>query len=220
MSLAKFSVENGVLINMIMIIVFILGVMTMINMPKEEAPAVDFGAFYIMVNYRGVSPAEMEELVVKKIEDAISDLADVDFINSTASEGRAIIYIQMDVNADIDEAWNNLNTEMDKLNDLPADADDPYLLQLKMREVNEMCTVALGGDLSDNALRELADDFKEEILNVEYVSKVEIAGTRARQIWIDANIQKLSEYGLTLNDLSTAVRMRNLNAPEIGRAHV
>lgn len=213
MSLAKFSVENGVLINMIMIIVFILGVMTMINMPKEEAPAVDFGAFYIMVNYRGVSPAEMEELVVKKIEDAISDLADVDFINSTASEGRAIIYIQMDVNADIDEAWNNLNTEMDKLNDLPADADDPYLLQLKMREVNEMCTVALGGDLSDNALRELADDFKEEILNVEYVSKVEIAGTRARQIWIDANIQKLSEYGLTLNDLSTAVRMRNLNAP-------
>lgn len=175
MSLAKFSVDNGVLINMIMIIVFIFGVMTMINMPKEEAPAVDFGAFYVMVNYRGVSPAEMEELVVKKIEDEISDLQDVDYITSTSSEGRAIIYIQMDVNADIDEAWNNLNTEMDKINDLPDDADDPYLLQLKMREVNEMCTVALGGDLSDNALRELADDFKEETLNVDYVSKVEIA---------------------------------------------
>ncbi|MEA2096335.1 MAG: efflux RND transporter permease subunit [Candidatus Cloacimonadota bacterium] len=213
MSLAKFSVDNGVLINMIMIIVFIFGVMTMINMPKEEAPAVDFGAFYIMVNYRGVSPAEMEELVVKKIEDEISDLQDVDYITSTASEGRAIIYIQMDVNADIDEAWNNLNTEMDKLNDLPDDANDPYLLQLKMREVNEMCTVALGGDLSDNALRELADDFKEEVLNVDYVSKVEIAGTRDRQIWIEANIQKLAHYGITLNDLSSAIQMRNLNAP-------
>ena len=56
MSLAKFSVENGVLINMIMIIVFIFGIMTLISMPKEEAPAVDFGAFYIMVGYRGVSP--------------------------------------------------------------------------------------------------------------------------------------------------------------------
>lgn len=213
MSLAKFSVENGVLINMIMIIVFIFGMMTMINMPKEEAPAVDFGAFYIMVSYRGVSPAEMEELVVKKIEDELSDLSDVDYISSTASEGRAVIYIQMDVNADIDEAWDNLNTEMDKLNDLPEDADDPYMLQLKMREVNEMCTVAIGGDLSDNALRELADDFKEEVLEVDYVSKVEIAGTRDRQIWIDSNIQKLSQYGLTLNDLSNAVKMRNLNAP-------
>ncbi|MDP8202108.1 MAG: efflux RND transporter permease subunit [Candidatus Tenebribacter burtonii] len=213
MSLAKFSVENGVLINMIMIIVFIFGLMTVINMPKEEAPAVDFGAFYIMVGYRGVSPAEVEELVVKRIEDEISDLADVEYISSTASEGRAMIYIQMDPKADIDEAWSNLNTEMDKLNNLPADADDPYLLQLKMREVNEMCTVALGGDLSDNALRELAEDFKDEVLDVDFVSKVEIAGTRDRQIWLDANIHKLNQYGLTLDDLSAAVNMRNLNAP-------
>ena len=213
MSLAKFSVENGVLINMIMIIVFIFGIMTMINMPKEEAPAVDFGAFYIMVGYRGVSPAEIEKLIVKPIEDEISDLEDIDYISSTASEGRATIFISMDPKADIDEAWANLNTEMDKVNNLPDDADDPYLLQLKMREVNSMCTVALGGDLSDNALRELAEDFKDELLNVDYVSKVEIAGTRDRQIWLDANINKLSQYGLTLNDLSNAVNMRNKNAP-------
>ena len=213
MSLAKFSVENGVLINMIMIIVFIFGIMTMINMPKEEAPAVDFGAFYIMVSYRGVSPAEIEKLVVKPIEDQLADLSDVDYITSTASEGRATIYIQIDPKADIDEAWANLNTEMDKVNNLPADADDPFLLQLKMREVNSICTVAIGGELSDNALRELADDFKDEVLNVDFVSKVDIAGTRARQIWLDTNIQKLSEYGLTLSDLANAVTMRNRNAP-------
>jgi len=213
MSLAKFSVENGVLINMIMIIVFIFGIYTMINMPKEEAPAVDFGAFYIMVNYRGVSPTEMEKLVVKKIEDQLTNLEDVDYITSTASEGRAIIYIQMDAKADIDKAWNDLNSEMDKVNDLPADASDPYLLQLKMREVNEICTVALGGNLSDNALRELADDFKDEILGLDYISKVEIAGTRDRQIWIDSDINKLKAYNISLNDLANAINMRNQNAP-------
>ncbi|MCK5051785.1 MAG: efflux RND transporter permease subunit [Candidatus Cloacimonetes bacterium] len=213
MSLAKFSVENGVLINMIMIIVFIFGFYTMIYMPKEEMPAVDFGAFYIMVSYRGVSPAEMETLVIKKIEDQLTDLEDVDYISSTASEGRATIYIQMDPKADIDKAWNELNTEMDKVNDLPADADDPFLLQLNMREVNEICTVALGGDLSDNALRELADDFKDEVLELDYISKVEIAGTRDRQIWIDSDIYKLKEYGISLNDLANAINMRNKNAP-------
>ena len=213
MSLAKFSVENGVLINMIMIIVFIFGLYTMIYMPKEEMPAVDFGAFYIMVSYRGVSPAEMETLVVKKIEDQLTDLEDVDYISSTASEGRATIYIQMDPKADIDKAWNELNTEMDKVNDLPEDAADPFLLQLNMREINEICTVALGGDLSDNALRELADDFKDEVLELDYISKVNIAGTRDRQIWIDSNINKLKEYGISLNDLANAVNMRNKNAP-------
>ncbi len=213
MSLAKFSVDNGVLINMIMIIVFIFGIYTMINMPKEEMPAVDFGSFYIMVSYRGVSPAEMEKLVIKKIEDQLTDLEDVDYISSTASEGRAIIFIRMDPKADIEKAWSNLNTEMDKVNDLPDDADDPILLQLNMREVNEICTVTLGGDLSDNALRELADDFKDEILDLGYISKVEIAGTRDRQIWIDSNIHKLKEYGISLTDLANAINMRNKNAP-------
>jgi multidrug efflux pump subunit AcrB len=213
MSLANFSVKNGVLINMIMIIVFIFGIYTLINMPKEEMPAVDFGAFYIMVSYRGVSPAEMEKLVVKKIEDQLTDLDDVDYISSTASEGRATIYIQMDPGADIDKAWNELNTQMDKVNDLPDDADDPYLLQLNMREVNEICTVAMGGDLSDNALRELADDFKDEVLDLNYISKVEIAGTRDRQIWIDSDINKLKEYNISLNDLANAINMRNHNAP-------
>ncbi len=82
-----------------------------------------------------------------------------------------------------------------------------------MREVNEICTVALGGDLSDNALRELADDFKDEVLELDYISKVEIAGTRDRQIWIDSNINKLKEYGISLNDLANAINMRNKNAP-------
>ena len=213
MSLAKFSVKNGVLINMIMIIVFILGIYTMINMPKEETPAVDFGSFYIMVSYRGVSPAEMEKLVVKKIEDQLADLDDVDNITSTASEGRATIFIRMDPNADIEKAWNDLNTEMDKVNDLPDGADDPYLLQLKMREVNEICTVALGGEFSDNALRELADDFKDEILDLDYISKVDIAGTRDRQIWVNSDINKLKEYNISLNDLANAINMRNQNAP-------
>jgi len=213
MSLAKFSVKNGVLINMVMIIVFIFGIFTMINMPKEEMPAVDFGAFYILVSYRGVSPAEIEKLVIKKIEDQLTDLDDVDYISSTASEGRGTIYIQMDPNADIDKAWNDLNTEMDKVNDLPDDADDPYLLQLNMREVNEICTVALGGEFSDNSLRELAEDFKDEVLDLNYISKVEIAGTRDRQIWIDSDINKLKEFNISLNDLANAVNMRNRNAP-------
>jgi len=213
MSLAKFSVENGVLINMIMIIVFIFGIYTMINMPKEEAPAVDFGAFYIMVGYRGVSPSEIEKLIIKPIEDEISDLENVDYITSTASEGRATIYIQMTPDADIEKGWNDLNTEMDKVNNLPADANDPFLLELNMREINPICTVALGGELSDNALRELADDFKDEVLELDNISKVDIAGTRDRQIWIDTDINKLTEFGLTLNDLSNAVNMRNMNAP-------
>ncbi len=198
---------------MIMIIVFILGLYTLADMPKEESPATEFGAFYISVSYRGVSPEDMEKLVVKKIEDELSDLDDVDFISSTASEGSAVIFIRMEAKADIDKAWDELNTEMEKVHDLPAGANDPIITRLNMREVNSICTLTLGGDFSDNALREMADDFKDELLEVNFISKVEIAGTRDRQIWIDTDITKLTKSGLSLTDLSKAITDRNQNSP-------
>ncbi|MCK4957323.1 MAG: efflux RND transporter permease subunit, partial [Candidatus Cloacimonetes bacterium] len=213
MSLAEFSVKNNVLINMIMIVVFILGIITMINIPKEEMPTVDFGAFYIFVNYRGVSPADVETLMIDKIEDELIDLDNVDEMISTASEGMATIYIKMEANADIDDAWDELNTEMDKVKDLPDAASDPVVLRLNMREINEMCTIALGGEFTPNSIRELAEDFKEEIMDLENISKVEVEGTRERQIWIESDLNRLNEYGLSLNDINNAVTMRNMNRP-------
>jgi len=198
---------------MIVLIVFIYGIYTVIDIPKEEAPAVDFGSFFILVSYPGVSPAEMEKLVVKRIEDEISDLENMDYFTSTSREGLATIFISMETGSDIDKGWDDLNTELDKVNNLPKDASDPVLVRLNMREVNEICTVALGGAFSDNAIREIAEDFRDELLNIDFVSKVEIAGTREREIWIEANAKKLDNYSISLSDILNAVTMRNINTP-------
>jgi multidrug efflux pump subunit AcrB len=213
MSLAKFSVDNKILINMIMIIVFIYGIWTMIDIPKEEMPAVDFGSFYILVTYPGVSPTEMEKLVVKRIEDEIADIDDLDYFTSTSQEGMASIFVSMVSGADIDQGWDDLNAELEKVKNLPDDANDPIAVRLNMREVNEICTVALGGNFTGNAIRELADDFKDDIMDISYVSKVEIAGTREREIWLEANAHKLDNFGISLSDLMNAVTMRNSNTP-------
>ena len=213
MSLAQFSVDHSKLINMIMVIVFIVGIYTLIFMPKEEMPSVEFGAFYIVVSYRGVSPEEMENLVVKKLEEQIINLDNVDYFQSTCAAGRATIFIRMEPNADIDQAWSDLNTEMQKVTNLPDDADDPILVRLNMREVNEICTVALGGDFSANAIREIANDYKDEILTLPNIANVEIAGTRDREIWIENDVHKLDQYGLSIFDVANAITNRNKNVP-------
>ncbi len=61
MGLVKFAVHNSPLVNMIMVIVFIMGIYTLGDLPKEEMPAIEFGSFVIVVWYPGVSPAEIEE---------------------------------------------------------------------------------------------------------------------------------------------------------------
>lgn len=222
MSIAKFSVDHGKLINMIMIIVFLVGIYTVIYMPKEEMPATEFGAFYILVTYRGVSSAEIENLIANKIEDEIQDLDDVDHYSTTCSAGRVIIFIRMKTNADLDQAWSDLNTEMQKVTGLPDDADDPILVRLNSKEVHEICTVALGGDFSENAIREIAEDYKDEILRLSNVSDVDITGTREREIWIESDVNKLDQYGISINDIMSAITYRNQNVPagdiKFGRA--
>lgn len=213
MSIAKFSVKNPIIINMIMVLVFLVGINTVNEIPKENMPPVDFGSFLIIVMYPGVSPTEIEQLVVSKIEDEISDIDDIDFISSTASEGRAIISVQMLPNADIDQSWNDLNAELDKVNGLPEDAEDPFVMRLNMREVNPICSVTLSGELSGNSFREIADDLREGLLNLDYVGKVDINGTQEREIWVEGDIKKLDEYGLTLDALSSSIKFRNMNIP-------
>lgn len=213
MSISKFSIKNKVLVNMFMAVVFILGIITIIEIPKEEAPAVDFGAAYIVVVYPGVSPEEIEQLVVKKIEDQIQNVDNIDYISSTSMEGRASIYVSFEANADPDQCWEDLNSAMDKVTDLPEDSIDPVLVRLNMREVNEICDVTISGPFSGESLRRISDNLKDAIADIPNVSKVEVSGTQARQVWVEADNYRLSEYGITLDELKNTIQMRNMNVP-------
>jgi multidrug efflux pump subunit AcrB len=213
MSIAKFSIENKILVNMFMVVVFLMGIFTLIDIPKEEQPAVDFGAAIVIVNYPGVSPEEMEQLVVKKLEDQIQNLNNIDYVTSTSREGQATLFINFDPSANPDDCWNDINEQMNKITDLPEDALDPILIRLNMREVNEICDITVSGDFSGNTFREITENLKEELLNVPNVSKIDINGTRERQIWVESDINRLNEYGLSLSDISNAIKAKNLNIP-------
>lgn len=213
MSITRLSLQNSVLVNMLMVTVMVFGLVALFMLPREEYPPVDFGATIISVVYPGVSPSEIETLVLKKIEDQISDTDGIDYMEGTAEEGRALIIVRFLPGVDPDKAWNDINTEMDKVTDLPDDAQDPMVIRLNMREVNAICQVVLGGDFDQGHLRDIADDMEDGLLNLSNVSKVEINGARDRQIWVDADTRKLEACGLTLSDLQNALNGRNLNLP-------
>ncbi|MDD3052118.1 MAG: efflux RND transporter permease subunit, partial [Candidatus Cloacimonetes bacterium] len=213
MSIAEFSVKNSVLVNMLMTMVFLMGLFSLFVIPKEEMPAVDFGNIVIWVAYPGVSPSEIESLIINKIEEEIADVEGIDQMVSYANEGTAVIGIQFEPDADIDKAWNDINSEMDKVNDLPEDALDPVILRINMREVAPICDISLGGDFSGNSIREIAENLKEGIQDIANVSKVEVYGTRDREIWIEADPAKMDNYRVALNDIIDAISSRNFNLP-------
>ncbi|MDP8268544.1 MAG: efflux RND transporter permease subunit, partial [Candidatus Tenebribacter davisii] len=213
MSITNFSVKNPVLINIIMVIVFVVGIYTVINIPKEAMPEVDFGKFVIMVSYPGVSPEDIETEIINRIEEELSDLDDVESIEATASEGMAIVSVSMDENADLDKTEDEISREMNKITNLPDNASDIIIKRINTKEMDSICSIVFSGSYSENGLREIAEDLETKVLQVENVSKVEIAGTRDREIVIDVDTQKLENYGITFKDMQSAVVGRNANVP-------
>jgi multidrug efflux pump subunit AcrB len=198
---------------MFMIIVFIFGFITIYEIPKEEMPGIEFGAFNIVVTYPGVSPEEIEQNVVNKIEKQIQRMDGIDYISSTSQEAMATIYVQMEADADMERAWSDINAELDKVNDLPENANEPIVTEIKMREFNSIASVVISGDKDDNTLREISEDFEDALFKIPFISKVEISGTRDRQFWIQVDNDRLNQLGITYNEVANIISQTNANVP-------
>ncbi|MDD2682795.1 MAG: efflux RND transporter permease subunit [Candidatus Cloacimonetes bacterium] len=213
-SVAKTALKYSILVNMLTLAILVFGVISMISLPREEFPAVDFGTTLVVVMYPGVSPAEIEQLIVRKLEVELSDLDDLDYIGATAQEGRATIQVVFTPAVSSEEAFDRVSREVAKINDLPDDALDPVIIRLNMREVNPIAQVAITGKgLSPESLRVISENLQDGLREITDISKVEAVGARERQIWVDADQSRLDAYGLSLSDISAALGARNLNIP-------
>ncbi|MFC1888014.1 efflux RND transporter permease subunit, partial [Candidatus Cloacimonadota bacterium] len=90
---------------------------------------------------------------------------------------------------------------------------DPFVLRINMREVAPICDLSLGGSFSGNSMRDIAENLKDGILELDNISKVDIFGTREREIWVEADVDLLDQHGLTLNDIIVSINSRNFNMP-------
>ncbi len=213
-SVAETSLKYSILVNMLTLAILIFGLISMVNLPREEYPAVDFGTTLVVVVYPGVSPAEIEQLIVSKLELELSDLDDLDYISATAQEGRATMQVVFNTGVSPDEAFDRVNREVAKVTNLPDDAMDPVVIRLSMRELNPIAQVAISGnDMSPRALREISESLEDGLREITDISKTEAIGARERQIWLDVDQPRLDAYGLSLNDIAATLGGRNLNIP-------
>ncbi len=214
MNLPKFSVSNPVLVNMTMIIIFILGIFSAYRMPKESMPQIEWGMFMITVIYPGVAPDEIETLIIKEIEDELSDLTEIDYISSTAYEGRASIRVNLHPDADLDKAWTNVSRELDKVRNLPDDASDPYIQNISIREMRSICAIAVEGEsYSPSGIKKIGENIRDDLAKLPYVSKVELKGTKNREIRIEPDAGKMEFFNINFSEIESAVKARNLNLP-------
>ena len=217
MSIPKISVNNPVLANMLMIIIIIFGLYAWINLPRELTPEIALQSATVTTLYPGASPEEVEKLVSAPIENAIEENVNkINLLLSNSSEGRSIISVDFEEMSDreFDKELENLRTAVEQVNDLPEEIlDDPKVVELDVSSGFPMLTIVVGGNIAESQMRDIAENLKDEILDIKNIASVRIAGLREREIWIEVKPDRLKAYQLPISAVITALAASNLNLP-------
>ena len=217
MSIPKMSVNNPVLANLLMIIIILFGGYAWINLPRELTPEIALQTATVTTLYPGASPEEVEKLVTAPIEDAIEENVNkINLLLSNSSEGRSIITVDFEEMSDreFDKELENLRTAVEQVNELPEEIlEDPQVIELDVSSGFPMLTVVVGGDISESQMRDIAENLKDEILDIKNIAAVRIAGLREREIWVEVNPDRLKAYQLPIAAVITALGASNLNLP-------
>lgn len=204
--------RNQVAANLLMMIILALGTWTTATrIPLEVFPEFESDYVNITLAYRGATPAEVEEAVVIRVEEAIADLEGIDKITSTAFEGVGRISISIEPGNKPRDMLDDIKSRVDAIIGFPTDVEKPiYTVQNFTREV---ISVALSADLPERELRLLGEQIRDDISALPDVSLVDLRGVRAYEMAIEISENTLDRYGLTFDDVVQAVQRSSLDQP-------
>lgn len=213
-SLPRFSVNNPVIVNLMMATVTITGTYSAFTLVREMFPETNPDIVSVRTIYPGATPAEVEKGISQKIEEVIRDIDGVEEIQSTNGEGVSSIsaILESDVE-DVDQIVTDVKAAIDTIprDEFPLDAEEPQVTKFepKMPVIN----VSYYGAMDPQELKEIGERIRDDILDIPGVTKVALNGTRKDEISIEVKPEKLVEYGLSLPDIAQAVTRANLDLP-------
>jgi len=207
----KWSVENRVTVNLVMIFLIVAGLYTLLNMRREMFPQFAIDMINISVAYPGASPEEVEEGICIKVEEQLKGIEDVSRISSNSYEGLGSITLELEADVDIQEKLNEISTEVDRIDSFPDQAEEPVITEIKNQ--NPAITVAVYGDVEEDILRQAAEKIREDLVDTGPISMAELIGVRDYEISIEVSEENLRRFGLSFDQVARAVKTGSLDLP-------
>ncbi len=201
--MASLFVKNKELNILVMLFIVAWGVGSFILMPKAYNPDIVAPAFTITTSLPGANAQQVQELVTRPMEDAISELPNVDqLISHSFDGGQAATMVQFKVGTPAENAKISLSQKLkDNMFQKPIGASDPSMTTLDPDDV-PIISIALTSDVrSPEALRSLAFNLADQLKLVDGTSKVVVVGGLSNNLQIELNAEKLSQYHLAVSDV-------------------
>ena len=199
---------------MISAVIVLLGAMALFRLPVDLMPEIEYPSITVRVGYGGVGPQEIEELIVRPLEQSLAAVPGLEQINSTANEGSGQVRLNFAWGTNLSEAADEVRTRVDRARGrLPEEADPPSIFKFDSA-ASPIMGIGVEGDFDRVTLREMAEtDLVPRLERVEGVAAATVNGGLRRQIHVELSKEKITALDLSVDRVISTLRTENQNVP-------
>ncbi len=199
---------------MISAVITLLGLISLTRLPVDLMPEFEQPTLNVRTSYPGVGPLEIEELITRPLEQAVSAVPGIMRVTSSSSEGNSQVQLNFEWGSDLSEAADEVRTRVDRMRGrLPEDADPPTIFKFDSNQL-PVAQIGIEGDYDPVTLREIAqNEIAPRFERVDGVAAVTVNGGVRRQIHVKLSKEKITALNLSVNNVVNTLRNENQNTP-------
>ena len=195
--------RHGVAPNLLMAFLIVGGFLMSLSIRKEFIPTYEADSVSVSVSYPGATPTEMVQGVVLPIENELTDVDGIKEVSVRAVQGSASLVAELETGTDRQQAYQDIQQAVDRVSTFPAQMETPRV-SVSSRSI-DVIELALFGPLDKFALKRLAEQIKDQLMESSQVTKVTLRGAPDEEIHIEIRQQDMQRYGLTLAQVADVI---------------
>ena len=202
---------NPIAANLLMAFFIVGGLIAGRNLPVQSYPDLDLRAIRVTVESPGSSPREVEEDIVRRVEENVIGLPGVARVLAAAHEGLGEVRVELATFANADAVLDDVQSAVDRIENFPPVTAEQPEIEYERLDIEVMTFSVSSASATEDELRLAAEDLRMHLLELPSVSQVALLGTRDREIAIELSEEEMRRHSLTINQISNAVQRASLN---------
>lgn len=209
--ISSISIDNRTTVYLLTVLISIIGIYSYLTLPKESFPEVEIPIFNIVTVYAGASPADIENVITRPIEQELKGIDGIDEISSVSKQATSIITVEFETSKNKLVAQQEVNDAVEKARaELPAQlTQEPQVNDFNLDD-QPILNINLSGNFDLVELKKFADEIQDRLESLTDINEAEIVGALEREIQINVDLLKMQASGITFSDITLAVTNKNM----------
>ncbi len=214
MNITEIAIKRPSLIIVLFSVFALLGIIGYMNLSYELLPDFNQPVVVIKTIYPGAEPQEVETSVSRKIEDALSNLEGVDYLETKSMPNASVIIANLKYGTNVDNAMQDAQRYIDNIRtDLPADIQSPVMSKVSPNDLPIISISAKSNLTETEFYQKMKDEFLPQIQQLKGVAEITMLGGEEREIQVKVDQDKLKLYNVSLTQVVDAINRSGLDLP-------